>query len=170
MAGTGARRRPQKYPDELRERAVRMVLEIREQTGERHGAVTRVARELGIGAESLRGWVNQAEVDSGRRPGTSTADAQRIAELERENRELRRANDILKAASIFRDRARRSTQEVVAFIDAHRTRESGGLRWGVEPICCTLEIAPSTYYDATTRPPSARAQRDAELGPRLKAL
>jgi hypothetical protein len=52
MAGTGARRRPQKYPDELRERAVRMVLEIREQTGERHGAVTRVARELGIGAES----------------------------------------------------------------------------------------------------------------------
>jgi transposase len=101
MAGTGARRRPQKYPDELRERAVRMVLEIREQTGERHGAVTRVARELGIGAESLRGWVNQAEVDSGRRPGTSTADAQRIAELERENRELRRANDILKAASIF---------------------------------------------------------------------
>jgi transposase len=101
MAGTGARRRSQKYPDELRERSVRMVLGIREQTGERHGAVTRVARELGIGAESLRGWVNQAEVDSGRRPGTSTADAQRIAELERENRELRRANDILKAASIF---------------------------------------------------------------------
>lgn len=94
-------RRPQKYPQELRERAVRMVLEIRQQTGERHGAVTRVAKELGIGTESLRQWVNQTEVDSGRRPGTSTADAQRIAELERENRELRRANDILKAASIF---------------------------------------------------------------------
>ena len=75
MARTGARRRPQKYPDELRERAVRMVLEIREQTGERHGAVTRVAKELGVGTESLRGWVNRAEVDSGRRPGTSTADA-----------------------------------------------------------------------------------------------
>jgi transposase len=101
MAGTGQRRRPQKYPEELRERAVRMVLEIRRQTGERHGAVTRVAKELGIGTESLRQWVNQAEVDSGRRPGTSTADAQRIAELEREVRELRRANDILKAASIF---------------------------------------------------------------------
>ena len=101
MATTGARRRPQKYPDELRERAVRMVLEIRERTGERHGAVTRVAKELGIGAESLRGWVNRAEIDSGRRPGTSTADSQRIAELEREVRELRRANDILKAASVF---------------------------------------------------------------------
>jgi transposase InsO family protein len=70
-----------------------MVLEIRQQTGERHGAVTRVAKELGIGVESLRQWVNQAEVDSGRRPGTSSADAQRIAELERENRELCRAND-----------------------------------------------------------------------------
>ena len=101
MASTGARRRPQKYPNELRERAVRMVLEVRRETGERHGTITRVARELGVGAESLRHWVNQAEVDSGRRPGTSTADAQRIAQLERENRELRRANDILKAASVF---------------------------------------------------------------------
>ncbi|SRR6266851_724440 len=101
MASTGARRRPQKYPNELRERAVRMVLEVRRETGERHGTITRVARELGVGAESLRHWVNQAEVDSGRRPGTSTAEAQRIAQLERENRELRRANDILKAASVF---------------------------------------------------------------------
>jgi transposase len=71
-----------------------MVLEVRQQTGERHGAVTRVAKELGIGPESLRGWVNRAEIDSGRRPGTSTADAQRIAQLEREVRELRRANDM----------------------------------------------------------------------------
>lgn len=101
MATTGARRRPQKYPDELRERGVRMVLEIRQQTGESYGVVTRVARELGVGAESLRSWVAQAEVDSGRRPGTSTLDAQRIAALEREVKELRRANDILKAASVF---------------------------------------------------------------------
>lgn len=101
MATSGGRRSPQKYPEELRERAVRMVFEIREQSGEKHGVITRVARELGIGTESLRGWVNQAEVDAGGRPGTSTADAQRIAELERENRELRRANDILKAASVF---------------------------------------------------------------------
>jgi transposase len=101
MAGSGSRRRPQKYPDELRERAVRMVLEVRRETGERHGAVTRIAKQLGVGTESLRNWVNQAEVDSGQRPGTSTGDAQRIVELEREVRELRRANDILKAASIF---------------------------------------------------------------------
>ena len=101
MATSGGRRRPQKYPEELRERAVRMVLEIREQTGEKHGVITRVAQELGIGTESLRGWVNQAEIDAGRRGGTSSVDAQRIVELEGEVRELRRANDILKAASIF---------------------------------------------------------------------
>jgi len=78
-----------------------MVQEVRAETGERHGAVTRIAKQLGVGTESLRNWVNQADVDSGRRAGTSSADAQRIAELEREVRELRRANDILKAASVF---------------------------------------------------------------------
>jgi transposase len=90
-----------RYPPELRERAVRMVLESMEQTGERVGVITRIARQLGIGAESLRGWVRQAEVDGGRRPGVPTAERQRIAELEREVRELRRANQILKAASAF---------------------------------------------------------------------
>jgi transposase len=90
-----------RYPPELRERAVRMVLETIEQTGERFGVITRVARQLGIGTESLRGWVRHAEVDGGRRPGMTTAEQQRIAELEREVRELRRANDILKAASAF---------------------------------------------------------------------
>ena len=101
MTTNGGRRRPQKYPDELRERAVRMVLEVQAETGEKHGAVTRIAKQLGIGTESLRQWVNQADVNAGRRAGTTSADAVRIAELERENRELRRANDILKAASIF---------------------------------------------------------------------
>jgi transposase len=91
-----------RYPPELRERAVRMARDlIAEQGGQRFGVVTRVARELGIGTESLRGWLKQAEIDEGRRPGTSTVDKDRIAELERENRELRRANDILKAASVF---------------------------------------------------------------------
>ncbi len=90
-----------RYPAELRERAVRMVQETIEQRKERHGAVTRVAHQLGIGPESLRTWVRQAEIDGGRRPGVSTADQQRIAELERENRELRRANEILKSASAF---------------------------------------------------------------------
>ena len=91
-----------RYPPELRERAVRMAQElIDEQGGQRFGVVTRVARELGIGTESLRGWLKQADIDGGRRQGTSTADKERIARLERENRELRRANDILKAASVF---------------------------------------------------------------------
>ena len=91
-----------RYPPELRERAVRMAQElIDEQGGQRFGVVTRVARELGIGTESLRGWLKQAEIDGGRRQGTSRADKERIAQLERENRELRRANDILKAASVF---------------------------------------------------------------------
>jgi transposase len=90
-----------KYPDELRERAVRMVFEIREQTGEQRGAIARVGERLGVNNETLRNWVAQAEVDSGRRPGLSTDDRQRIAQLERENRELRRANEILKTASAF---------------------------------------------------------------------
>ena len=91
-----------RYPPELRDRAVRMAQElIDEQGGQRFGVVTRVAKELGIGTESLRGWLKQADIDDGRRPGSSTADKERIAQLERENRELRRANDILKAASVF---------------------------------------------------------------------
>ena len=90
-----------RYPPELRERAVRMVQETIEQTGERFGVITRVARQLGVGTESLRSWVAQAEVDSGRRPGVTSEERRRIAELERDNRELRRANEILKAASAF---------------------------------------------------------------------
>jgi len=90
-----------RYPPELRERAVRMVLETIEAEGQRFGVVTRIARQLGIGQESLRGWVRQAEVDGGRRLGVSTEDKRRVGELERENRELRRANEILKAASAF---------------------------------------------------------------------
>lgn len=90
-----------RYPPELRERAVRMVLETIEQTGERFGVITRVARQLGIGSESLRGWVRQAEVDGGHRPGVTSEERRRLAELERDNRELRRANEILKAAASF---------------------------------------------------------------------
>jgi transposase len=78
-----------------------MVLETIKETGQRHGVVTRVGLQLGIGSETLRHWVKQAEVDQGRRPGVTTEDRQRIVELEKENRELRRANEILKAASAF---------------------------------------------------------------------
>lgn len=90
-----------RYPLELRQRAVRMVHEAIAESGERVGAVTRVARQLGIGPESLRNWVKQADIDKGNRPGVSTEQQRRIADLERENRELRRANEILKAASAF---------------------------------------------------------------------
>jgi len=90
-----------RYSPELKERAVRMVLALRVETGERHGGVKRVAEQLDVGVESLRGWVKQHDVDRGARPGVTTGEAQRIRELEQENRELRRANDILKAASAF---------------------------------------------------------------------
>jgi transposase len=90
-----------RYPPELRERAVRMVLETIEQAGERFGVITRVAHQLGIGSESLRGWVRQAEVDGGHRPGVTSEERRRIAELEQQVRELRRANEILKAAASF---------------------------------------------------------------------
>ena len=90
-----------KYPEELRERAVKMVSEIRERDGKGHGELARVGRQLGVHPEALRSWVKQAEIDGGERPGTTTGDRQRIAELEREVRELRRANEILKAASAY---------------------------------------------------------------------
>jgi transposase len=76
-------------------------LEAFQHTGERHGVVTRVATQLGVGSESLRQWVKQAEVDSGRRAGTTTEDKLRISQLEREVRELRRANEILSASAFF---------------------------------------------------------------------
>jgi transposase len=90
-----------KYPPELRERAVRMVDETIAETGERWGVVARVARQLGIGEQTLRNWVRQAEIDVGSRQGVTTEEKGRIAELEKEVRELRRANAILKSASAF---------------------------------------------------------------------
>jgi transposase len=90
-----------KYPEELRGRAVKMVFEIRERDGKGHGELARVGRQLGVHPEALRSWVKQAGIDGGARPGITTGDKQRIAELERENRELRRANEILKAASAY---------------------------------------------------------------------
>jgi len=90
-----------RYPPELRERAVRLVHERIAETGERQGAVTRVARQLGVGSESVRKWVAQAEIDGGTRAGLTTEERARMKELERENRELRRANEILKSAAAF---------------------------------------------------------------------
>jgi transposase len=90
-----------KYPEELRERAVKMVFEVRDQDGKGRGELARVARQLGVHPEALRTWVRQAEIDGGIRPGVTTEESRRIAELERENRERRRANEILKAASAY---------------------------------------------------------------------
>jgi transposase len=81
------------YPPELRERAVRMVFEAMESSGESFGVITRIARQLDIGSESLRNWARQAQVDGGARPGVTSDEARRVKELEREVRELRRANE-----------------------------------------------------------------------------
>lgn len=92
---------PRKYPNELRERATRMAVEARLDPATRPGALRRVGDQLGIHPETLRTWVRQAEIDEGHRPGITTSEAQRLLELEKENRELRRANAILKSASAF---------------------------------------------------------------------
>jgi transposase len=92
---------PRKYPEELRERSIRLALDARKSPASRAGACRRIGEQLGINPETLRGWVSQAEVDAGTRTGTTTADAVRLAELEREVRELRRANAILRSASAF---------------------------------------------------------------------
>ena len=90
-----------RYTAEYKERAVRMVRQLREELGQTHGTLQRVADQLGCGVESLRTWVKQAEIDAGEVPGVTTSEAARIRELEQENRELRRANAILKSASVF---------------------------------------------------------------------
>jgi transposase len=87
----------------MKERAVRMVFDAFEGggEGEQYGTITRIARQLDIGTESLRSWVRQAEVDRGAKAGTTSEDKKRITELEKQIRELRRANEILKAAAGF---------------------------------------------------------------------
>ena len=156
-----------RYSEAESERAVRAVRQLRKELGTDHGTAGRVAAQLGIGVESLRSWVRQAEVDAGLRPGVNSEQAERIKALEQENRELRRANEILrKASAFFAAGARPPTEVTVSFVDAHR----GEL--GVEPICTALQVAPSTYYAAKHRQrlPSARAVSDAVWMPILLAL
>ncbi|MFB9321949.1 IS3 family transposase [Cryptosporangium minutisporangium] len=154
---------PKKYPDELRERATRMAVEARRDPATATGAIRRIADQLGIHPEALRTWVKRAEIDAGDRPGTTSEDAGRIADLEREVRELRRANAILKSAAKFlRGGARPPLALIIDYIDQHKHQ------FGVEPICAAfrdagVSIAPSTYYAARSRPVSARASRDEEV-------
>ena len=92
-----------KYPPELRERSVRLVAAARKEDSQLslNAAVVRIGQRVGVNSDTLRGWCKQAEIDAGERPGTSSSDAARIKQLEAENRELKRANEILLAASSF---------------------------------------------------------------------
>jgi len=93
--------RPSRYSPEVRERAVRMVLEHAGEHASQWEAIQSIAQKIGCSGETLRKWVRQAERDAGRRPGLTTEEQQRLKVLERENRELRRANEILRKASAF---------------------------------------------------------------------
>ncbi|MFG3196083.1 IS3 family transposase [Streptomyces sp. NPDC048208] len=166
--------RPSQYPLELRRRAVRMVAEVRPEYDTEWAAMKAVAQKLGIGTtETLRKWVRQDQVDAGTRPGMTTEESAELKRLKKENGELKRANEILKAAAFFlRGRARPATHALVAFIDEHRDRFGG-----VEPICRVLtehdcKIAPATYYAHHKRrmSPSARTVRDAELKERISTV
>jgi transposase len=90
-----------RYTAEEKEQAIRLVRQLRRELGTSQGTVERVARQLGCGVESVRGWVKQADIDAGEKPGTTTADAEELKALRQEVRELRRANEILRRASVF---------------------------------------------------------------------
>ena len=94
-------RKSPKFSPEMRERAVRMVQEHRSEHPSQWAAIESIAAKVGCVPQTLNDWVKQHEIDAGQRDGVSTAEAQRIKELERENRELRKANEILKLASAF---------------------------------------------------------------------
>ncbi|WP_085990722.1 IS3 family transposase [Cereibacter sphaeroides] len=157
-----------KFSPEVRERAVRLVLDNEAQHPSRWQAVMSIAVKIGCTPQTLNDWVKKAEVDSGRRAGIPTEMSERMKALERENRELRQANDILrKASAYFCDGGARPPVEVmVRFIDDHRGEH------GVEPICGVLLIAPSTYYChlAKRADPSRlsdRARQDEALRPEI---
>jgi len=93
--------RASRFSPEVRDRAVRMVLEHANEHASQWAAITSIAEKIGCAAETLRSWVRQAERDQGKRPGLTTEERQRLKELERENGELRRANEILKKAAAY---------------------------------------------------------------------
>jgi transposase len=93
--------RPGRYPQELRERAVRLVFEHQDEYASQWAAITSIAHKFGVSAETLSKWVRRAETDAGPRRGTTPEERERLKQLEREVRELRRANEILKSAAAF---------------------------------------------------------------------
>ncbi|KAF1044028.1 MAG: Insertion element IS6110 uncharacterized 12.0 kDa protein [Xylophilus sp.] len=147
--------KPVKYSAEVRERAVRMVLEHQDEHGSQWAAIASIAGKIGCTAEALRLWVRRAERDQGKRPGLTTDERERMKALERENRELRQANEILQGVGIFRPGgARPPLQAMTGFVAEHRNA------YGVEPICRVLEIAPSTYYSQAVRQADPEARPD----------
>lgn len=121
--------RPSKYPRELRERAVRMVVEVRADYPSEYQAMTAVAQMLGIGSpETIRTWIRREQVDAGDRPGVTTDATVEIKRLKRENAELRRANEILKAASVSSTRQRNSAWSLSAGVSKSRVFRGRELR------------------------------------------
>ncbi|WP_156454321.1 MULTISPECIES: IS3 family transposase [unclassified Sphingomonas] len=157
-----------KFSPEVRARAVRMILDHEGDYPSRWSAVVSVADKIGCAPQTLHEWVKRAEVDSGKRAGVPSDTADKLKALERENRELRQANEILRKASAYfcAGGARPPVQAMIAFIDDNRAF------YGVEPICKVLPIAPSTYHAhvAQRRDPlrlSARARRDLAFKPEI---
>ncbi|MCX0789093.1 IS3 family transposase [Escherichia coli] len=151
-----------RFPPEVRQRAVRMVLESQGEYDSQWAAICSIAPKTGCTPETLRVWVRQYERDTGGGDGgLTTAERQRLKELERENRELRRSNNILRQASAYfgEGGVRPPLEKVMALLDKLREQ------YGVRPVCSELHIAPSTYYHCQQQrhhpdKRSAHAQRD----------
>ncbi|WP_374197217.1 IS3 family transposase [Escherichia coli] len=151
-----------RFSPEVRQRAIRMVLESQDEYDSQWAAICSIAPKIGCTPETLRVWVRQHERDTGGGDGGLTsAKRQRLKELERENRELRRSNDILRQASAYfcEGGVRPPLEKVMPLLDKLRKL------YGVGPVCSELHIAPSTYYHCQQQrhhpdKRSARAQRD----------
>nr|WP_181663877.1 IS3 family transposase [Escherichia coli] len=151
-----------RFSPEVRQRAIRMVLESQDEYDSQWAAICSIAPKIGCTPETLRVWVRQHERDTGGGDGgLTTAERQRLKELERENRELRRSNDILRQASAYfgEGGVRPPLEKVMPLLDKLRKL------YGVGPVCSELHIAPSTYYHCQQQrhhpdKRSARAQRD----------
>ncbi|QIE43544.1 IS3 family transposase (plasmid) [Rhodobacteraceae bacterium SC52] len=160
-----------KYSPEVRERAVRMVLDGAGQHESRWAAIVSISSKIGCAPQTLNEWVKKVEVDTGQRGGITTEQAEKMKALEREVRELKQANEILRKASAYfcPGGARPPIQTMIRFIEDHRADH------GVEPICRVLPIAPATFYDhlAKRADPSRlsdRAKRDEDLKPEIERV
>ncbi|HBN0626404.1 TPA: IS3 family transposase, partial [Escherichia coli] len=150
------------FSPEVRQRAVRMVLESQGEYDSQWATICSIAPKIGCTPETLRVWVRQHERDTGSGDGgLTTAERQRLKELERENRELRRSNDILRQASAYfcEGGVRPPLEKMMPLLDKLREQ------YGVGPVCSELHVAPSTYYHCQQQrhhpeKRSARAQRD----------